>query len=45
MTNEQKEILKAMHSIQDYCENHNCDECCLARDDDFEYCPYFNSSL
>ena len=40
MTNEQNELLKTMHLIKDYCENHHCEECCFARDDNFDYCPF-----
>ena len=40
MTNKERELLKSMHLIKDYCENHECEECCLARDNTIDYCPF-----
>ena len=40
MTNEQKELLKAMHSIKNHCVNHDCDTCCLTSDNSRDGCPF-----
>lgn len=41
MTNEQRELLKAMHVIKDYCEScENCNTCCLTGDGGRSGCPF-----
>ena len=44
MTNEQKELLKAMHLIKNHCEKCcDCNECCLTKDKSIEGCPFKNT--
>lgn len=33
MTDEQRKLLEAMHTIKDYCTYHSCDKCCFAKPD------------
>lgn len=41
MTDEQKELLKAMHLIKNHCEScEGCDTCCLTYDKSREGCPF-----
>lgn len=43
MTNEQKELLKAMHLIKEHCKKHNsCEDCFCAEHyfDDLGKCPF-----
>ena len=41
MTNEQRELLKAMHLIKNYCEScENCNTCCLTSDKSRHGCPF-----
>lgn len=41
MTQEQIELLKALHHIKDYCHTHDCDTCALAHhDDSFNTCMF-----
>lgn len=40
MTNEQKELLKAMHLIKNHCENHDCDTCYLTDNKSITGCPF-----
>lgn len=42
MTNEQKELLKAMHLIKQHCEKHCCEDCFCAKHyfDNVGDCPF-----
>ena len=40
MTNEQKELLQAMHLIKNHCENHDCKTCYLTDDKSKFGCPF-----
>ena len=43
MTNEQKELLQAMHLIKNHCENHDdCETCCLTKGNSIDDCPFKN---
>lgn len=41
MTDKQRELLKAMHLIKNYCEScENCGTCCLTYDNSRDGCPF-----
>lgn len=40
MTNEQKDLLKAMHLIKNHCQNRDCETCFLTDDKSRFGCPF-----